>query len=44
MLRRTLLLLFSGLPAPPAGYVYLTGADGAYLFGADGAYLLGVAP
>jgi hypothetical protein len=31
------------LPSPPAGFVYLTGADGAYLLGADGAYLLGVA-
>lgn len=32
-----------GLPAPPEGFVYLLGADGAYLKGADGAYLLGVA-
>lgn len=30
-------------PAPPAGFVYLLGADGAYLKGADGAYLLGAA-
>ena len=30
-----------GLPPPPAGYVYLTGPDGAYLVGADGKYLLG---
>ena len=34
----------SSFPAPPAGFVYLLGADGAYLKGADGAYLLGVAP
>jgi hypothetical protein len=32
------------LPAPPTGFIYLLGADGAYLKGADGAYLLGVAP
>jgi hypothetical protein len=32
-----------GLPTPPAGFVYLLGADGAYLKGADGAYLLGAA-
>jgi hypothetical protein len=30
-------------PAPPDGFVYLLGADGAYLTGADGNYLLGVA-
>jgi len=28
---------------PPAGYVFLLGADGSYLLGADGAYLLGAA-
>jgi hypothetical protein len=28
--------------APPAGYQYLLGADGAYLLGVDGAYLLGL--
>lgn len=33
----------NGLPAPPTGFVYLLGADGAYLLGADGAYLLGAA-
>jgi hypothetical protein len=33
----------SGRPPPPAGFVYLIGADGAYLKGADGAYLLGAA-
>ncbi len=30
-------------PAPPTGFVYLLGADGAYLKGADGAFLYGVA-
>lgn len=30
------------LPAPPAGYIYLTGADDDFLTGADGALLLGV--
>lgn len=34
----------NGIPDPPAGFVYLLGADGAYLLGADGAYLLGIAP
>ncbi len=34
----------ASIPAPPDGFVYLLGADGAYLLGADGAYLLGVAP
>jgi len=28
------------IPPPPAGFVYLTGPDGAYLFGPDGSFLL----
>ena len=39
-----LILFGGGLPAPPSGFVYLLGADGAFLLGADGAYLLGVYP
>jgi hypothetical protein len=29
---------------PPAGFIYLFGADGFYLTGADGKFLYGVGP